>query len=84
MFFLGRSYAEGLRAWAEVKLFRALVNEKCQVLRKHLALLIWSGRGDLDPGPQRPERCALTGLRYAPTGVFNYTCFAHFGKLGDA
>src|SRR3954453_1652475 len=27
---------------------------------------IWSGREDLNLRPQRPERCALTGLRYAP------------------
>ena len=26
----------------------------------------WSGRGDLNPRPQRPERCALTKLRYFP------------------
>ena len=25
-----------------------------------------SGRRDLNPRPQRPERCALTRLRYAP------------------
>jgi len=25
-----------------------------------------SGRGDLNPRPQRPERCALTKLRYFP------------------
>ncbi len=28
--------------------------------------LYWSGRGDLNPRPQRPERCALTKLRYFP------------------
>ena len=27
----------------------------------------WSGRRDLNPRPQRPERCALTKLRYSPT-----------------
>jgi hypothetical protein len=26
----------------------------------------WSGRGDSNPRPQRPERCALTKLRYFP------------------
>ena len=26
----------------------------------------WSGCRDLNPGPQRPERCALTKLRYIP------------------
>jgi hypothetical protein len=26
----------------------------------------WSGREDLNLRPQRPERCALTRLRYAP------------------
>ena len=26
----------------------------------------WSGRVDLNHRPQRPERCALTMLRYAP------------------
>ena len=26
----------------------------------------WSGRRDLNPRPQRPERCALTKLRYFP------------------
>ena len=26
----------------------------------------WSGREDLNLRPQRPERCALTGLRYSP------------------
>lgn len=25
-----------------------------------------SGREDLNLRPQRPERCALTGLRYSP------------------
>ena len=30
--------------------------------------LRWSGRGDLNPRPQRPERCALTKLRYFPEG----------------
>ena len=29
-------------------------------------LFYWSGRGDLNPRPQRPERCALTKLRYFP------------------
>ena len=28
--------------------------------------LTWSGRRDLNPRPQRPERCALTKLRYFP------------------
>ena len=28
--------------------------------------LTWSGWGDLNPRPQRPERCALTKLRYIP------------------
>ena len=28
----------------------------------------WSGRRDLNPRPQRPERCALTKLRYFPVG----------------
>ena len=28
--------------------------------------LTWSGRGDSNPRPQRPERCALTKLRYFP------------------
>ena len=28
--------------------------------------LRWSGCRDLNPGPQRPERCALTKLRYIP------------------
>jgi hypothetical protein len=27
----------------------------------------WSGREDLNFRPQRPERCALTRLRYSPT-----------------
>ena len=27
----------------------------------------WSGRVDSNHRPQRPERCALTGLRYAPS-----------------
>ena len=27
---------------------------------------LWSGCRDLNPGPQRPERCALTKLRYIP------------------
>jgi integrase len=31
--------------------------------------LTWSGRRDLNPGPQRPERCALTKLRHAPREV---------------
>src|SRR5437764_15023326 len=26
----------------------------------------WSGRGDLNSRPQRPERCALTKLRHSP------------------
>ena len=30
--------------------------------------LRWSGCRDLNPGPQRPERCALTKLRYIPKG----------------
>ena len=34
-------------------------------------LEVWSGRADLDCRPQRPERCALTRLRYAP----NLCCF---------
>jgi integrase len=29
----------------------------------------WSGRGDLNSRPQRPERCALTKLRHSPVGV---------------
>ena len=29
-------------------------------------LLTRSGREDLNLRPQRPERCALTGLRYSP------------------
>ncbi len=29
---------------------------------------MWSGCRDLNPGPQRPERCALTKLRYTPFG----------------
>ncbi len=29
----------------------------------------WSGREDLNLRPQRPERCALTRLRYAPTAL---------------
>ena len=29
-----------------------------------------SGRGDLNPRPQRPERCALTKLRYFPFQPF--------------
>ena len=28
--------------------------------------MTWSGRRDLNPRPQRPERCALTKLRYFP------------------
>ena len=28
--------------------------------------LLWSGRGDLNPRPPRPERGALTKLRYFP------------------
>ena len=31
-----------------------------------LPAVLWSGRGDLNPRPQRPERCALTKLRYFP------------------
>jgi hypothetical protein len=31
-----------------------------------LLITFWSGRGDLNPRPQRPERCALTKLRYSP------------------
>ncbi len=31
-----------------------------------------SGRGDSNPWPQRPERCALTRLRYAPVSRVNY------------
>ena len=31
--------------------------------------LDWSGREDLNLRPQRPERCALTRLRYAPITV---------------
>lgn len=30
-----------------------------------------SGRWDLNPRPQRPERCALARLRYSPK-AFNY------------
>jgi hypothetical protein len=30
--------------------------------------LSWSGRRDSNPRPQRPERCALTKLRYFPSG----------------
>ncbi len=29
----------------------------------------WSGREDLNLRPQRPERCALTSLRYAPSDI---------------
>jgi hypothetical protein len=32
-----------------------------------------SGRGDLNPRPQRPERCALTKLRYFPLSQPNGT-----------
>ena len=31
-----------------------------------LHIQTWSGWGDLNPRPQRPERCALTKLRYTP------------------
>ncbi len=31
-----------------------------------LLIHTWSGWGDLNPRPQRPERCALTRLRYIP------------------
>ena len=41
----------------------------------------WSGRADLNRRPQRPERCALTRLRYAPIviiidvfNLFGNTC----------
>ena len=38
----------------------------------------WSGREDLNLRPQRPERCALTRLRYAPLidiiGGFSLNC----------
>src|SRR3989338_2126521 len=31
-----------------------------------ILLFLWSGRRDLTPRPQRPERCALAELRYSP------------------
>lgn len=31
-----------------------------------LAQTVSSGRGDSNSRPHRPERCTLTGLRYAP------------------
>ncbi len=35
---------------------------------------LWSGRVDSNHRPQRPERCALTRLRYAPiTSRFYHT-----------
>ena len=35
----------------------------------------WSGRWDLNPRPQRPERCALARLRYSPK-LSNYRLIA--------
>ena len=32
-----------------------------------------SGREDSNLRPQRPERCALTGLRYSPMRIGSYT-----------
>jgi hypothetical protein len=31
---------------------------------------VWSGREDLNFRPQRPERCALTRLRYSPVPIY--------------
>src|SRR5581483_128599 len=53
---------------------------------------IRSGRPDLNWGPQRPERCALTRLRYAPQATFDCSRggrpgakpLAHLGRLPSA
>ena len=39
-----------------------------QIERWFWPAMFWSGRRDLNPRPQRPERCALTKLRYFPVG----------------
>lgn len=36
----------------------------------HLTLKNWSGYPDLNRGPHRPERCALTGLRHTPMKIY--------------
>src|SRR6185436_15473333 len=36
--------------------------------RRSTDFAIESGCRDLNPGPQRPERCALTKLRHTPSG----------------
>ncbi len=36
-------------------------------------LIWWSGREDSNLRPQRPERCALTGLRHSPPRREAYT-----------
>src|SRR5438552_16171318 len=43
-----------------------------------------SGCRDLNPGPQRPERCALTKLRYIPWGGASLALygFPAFGRCG--
>jgi hypothetical protein len=43
--------------------------ERDPVPRPGAPAVTWSGRGDLNPRPQRPERCALTKLRYFPAAV---------------
>ena len=40
---------------------------------RELGMAKESGRADLNRRPQRPERCALTGLRYAPSTFILYT-----------
>src|SRR5215216_636609 len=47
----------------------------------------WSGREDLNLRPQRPERCALTKLRYSPRPRYDRGTFpgvATDGELGRA
>ena len=43
-----------------------------------------SGRVDLNHRPQRPERCALTKLRYAPLsaiiGILGFRCKLEVGE----
>jgi hypothetical protein len=45
-------------------------------------LLWWSGRRDSNPRPQRPERCALTKLRYFPMPAL--ACAANRSRSGLA
>ena len=50
---------------------RSTPRVRLSVVKRQRQLGPWSGRGDLNPRPPRPERGALTKLRYFPCGQYS-------------